>query len=235
MWYIKQGFNRFRGPYSFYGKNLNCNKASWVNWKAVIAPKDKGGLGVPSLYALNRGLMFKWLWRFCTQDRSLWFRVIKAIHGEEGNMGVTLQNGYSSCWMNIVNEARVLASKGIDIIKYIRFKLGNGEAARFWEDRWLALEGDLIQTSFIPSPVCSGYSINIETVAMKFTTRQIIKPVRSVFFLFRKAREGGAEQAPFEALNALAQGVRLTPKQKVAWSLTSSVNDLSASIRHLRR
>nr|GEV33091.1 RNA-directed DNA polymerase, eukaryota, reverse transcriptase zinc-binding domain protein [Tanacetum cinerariifolium] len=30
-------------------------KASWVNWKKVLAPKEKGGLGVSSLYALNRG------------------------------------------------------------------------------------------------------------------------------------------------------------------------------------
>nr|GFA02946.1 RNA-directed DNA polymerase, eukaryota, reverse transcriptase zinc-binding domain protein [Tanacetum cinerariifolium] len=43
-----------------------------------------GGLGVSSLYALNRALMFKWVWRFTTQQSSLWARVIKAIHGDDG-------------------------------------------------------------------------------------------------------------------------------------------------------
>ncbi|GJV63534.1 RNA-directed DNA polymerase, eukaryota [Tanacetum coccineum] len=45
----------------FYGHDLNSNKTSWVNWKNVLASKEKGGLGVSSLYALNRGLMFKWM------------------------------------------------------------------------------------------------------------------------------------------------------------------------------
>nr|GFA67488.1 RNA-directed DNA polymerase, eukaryota [Tanacetum cinerariifolium] len=36
------------------GQELNSKKASWVNWKKVLAPKEKGGLGVSSLYALNR-------------------------------------------------------------------------------------------------------------------------------------------------------------------------------------
>nr|GEY31068.1 RNA-directed DNA polymerase, eukaryota, reverse transcriptase zinc-binding domain protein [Tanacetum cinerariifolium] len=48
--------------------------------------KDSGGL-VPSLYALNRGLMMKWVWRFYNQKTSLWANVIKAIHGEDESMG----------------------------------------------------------------------------------------------------------------------------------------------------
>nr|GEV49703.1 hypothetical protein [Tanacetum cinerariifolium] len=95
----------------FNGHDLNCNKASWVDWKAVLSLKGKGGLGVSSLFALNRGLMFKWIWRFYSQDRSLWVRVIKAIYGNEGNMGGRDISGYSSTWMNIVNEAYSMISK----------------------------------------------------------------------------------------------------------------------------
>ncbi|GKD70486.1 hypothetical protein Tco_1324576 [Tanacetum coccineum] len=64
----------------FKGHDMSSKKASWVNWNKVIAPKEKGGLGVSSLYALNRGLMFKWVWRFISQGSSLWARVIKTIH-----------------------------------------------------------------------------------------------------------------------------------------------------------
>ncbi|GJR22729.1 RNA-directed DNA polymerase, eukaryota [Tanacetum coccineum] len=58
----------------FNGSAPNNQKASWVNWKNALASKDKGGLGISSLYALNRGLMFKWYWRFFTKDSSLWSR-----------------------------------------------------------------------------------------------------------------------------------------------------------------
>ncbi|GJT47412.1 RNA-directed DNA polymerase, eukaryota, reverse transcriptase zinc-binding domain protein [Tanacetum coccineum] len=36
----------------------------------------------------HRGLMFKWAWRFLNHDTSLWARVIKAIHGVDGNIGM---------------------------------------------------------------------------------------------------------------------------------------------------
>ncbi|GJX35444.1 hypothetical protein Tco_0247001 [Tanacetum coccineum] len=63
--------------------------ASWVNWKNALASKKKGGLGIASLYALNRGLMFKWYWRFQTQGSSLWSMVIKALHGETRNVNAS--------------------------------------------------------------------------------------------------------------------------------------------------
>nr|GEX05650.1 RNA-directed DNA polymerase, eukaryota [Tanacetum cinerariifolium] len=67
----------------FNGNDLGSKKASWINWSNVLADKAKGGLGVSSLYALNRGLMIKWLCRFYAQNTSLWVRVVKAIHGED--------------------------------------------------------------------------------------------------------------------------------------------------------
>ncbi|GJT43312.1 RNA-directed DNA polymerase, eukaryota, reverse transcriptase zinc-binding domain protein [Tanacetum coccineum] len=81
----------------FKGHDINSNKASWVNWKKVLASKEKGGLGVSSLFALNRGLMFKWIWRFYTQNTLLWVRVIKAIHGDDGNVGGHVKSGAKSC------------------------------------------------------------------------------------------------------------------------------------------
>ncbi|GJU58271.1 RNA-directed DNA polymerase, eukaryota, reverse transcriptase zinc-binding domain protein [Tanacetum coccineum] len=70
----------------FNGRDLKSNKASWVKWNKVLTPKDKGGLRVSSLFALNRGLMLKWVWRFYSQKCSLWTKVIKAIYGEDGNL-----------------------------------------------------------------------------------------------------------------------------------------------------
>nr|GEW40516.1 RNA-directed DNA polymerase, eukaryota, reverse transcriptase zinc-binding domain protein [Tanacetum cinerariifolium] len=68
--------------------------------------KDQGGLGVASLYALNRALMLKWMWRFFANQDSLWTRVVKDIHGEDGNIGgeecldanTSLEVAYLTCW-----------------------------------------------------------------------------------------------------------------------------------------
>ncbi|GKB05965.1 RNA-directed DNA polymerase, eukaryota [Tanacetum coccineum] len=123
----------------FNGHDMSSKKVSWVQWNKVLAPKDKGGLGISSLYALNRGLMFKWVWRFLSQDSSLWSRVIKAIHGGDGNIGVVSNNGTKSVWMNIVSEINVLSKKGINLMEFLRIKLGNGESTLFWEDSWLRM------------------------------------------------------------------------------------------------
>ncbi|GKE21082.1 hypothetical protein Tco_1432594, partial [Tanacetum coccineum] len=81
----------------FNGHDPNSKRTSWVKWKNVLASKEKGGLGVSRLYALNRGLMFKWVWRFFTQNTSLWSRVIKAIHGEDRKVGKQVKSaGHSA-------------------------------------------------------------------------------------------------------------------------------------------
>nr|GEX36743.1 aminoacyl-tRNA synthetase, class 1a, anticodon-binding [Tanacetum cinerariifolium] len=81
----------------FNGHEVGSNKATWVKWNSILTAKDSGGLGVSSIYALNRGLMMKWVWRFYNQKTSLWANVIKAIHGEDGNMGKAKYAG--STWM----------------------------------------------------------------------------------------------------------------------------------------
>nr|GEV64792.1 RNA-directed DNA polymerase, eukaryota, reverse transcriptase zinc-binding domain protein [Tanacetum cinerariifolium] len=70
--------------YFFNGHYPNIKKACWTKWTNILAPKAKGGLGVFSLFALNRALMLKWVWRFHAHSSSFWARTIKAIHGENG-------------------------------------------------------------------------------------------------------------------------------------------------------
>ncbi|GJX31272.1 RNA-directed DNA polymerase, eukaryota, reverse transcriptase zinc-binding domain protein [Tanacetum coccineum] len=94
-------------------------------------------LGIASLYALNRGLMIKWVWRFLSQSSALWVRVVKAIHGEEGKLNSNNIYSMGSCWLNIVKEVRMLATKGVNAMEFVRHKLGNGEMTRFWEDTWM--------------------------------------------------------------------------------------------------
>nr|GEV09344.1 RNA-directed DNA polymerase, eukaryota, reverse transcriptase zinc-binding domain protein [Tanacetum cinerariifolium] len=95
----------------FNGVELNSKKSIWVKWSNVLSSKDKGGLGVSSLYALNRDLMFKWVWRFTTQQDLLWTRVIKAIYGEDGRIGDGSKHVPKSIWCGIVQELKAFKSK----------------------------------------------------------------------------------------------------------------------------
>ncbi|GJT59827.1 hypothetical protein Tco_1003360 [Tanacetum coccineum] len=55
--------NRF-----FNGNGQSESKITWIAWNKVLASKKNGGLGVSSFFALNRALLFKWIWRFISKE-----------------------------------------------------------------------------------------------------------------------------------------------------------------------
>ncbi|GJV15403.1 RNA-directed DNA polymerase, eukaryota [Tanacetum coccineum] len=91
----------------FKGTSLSEKKISWIAWDKVLASKKKGGLGVSSYFALNRALLLKWVWRFVSQDGSLWFR-----------------------------EVHVLKSTGFDFMSYYSKRIGDGQSTSFWLETW---------------------------------------------------------------------------------------------------
>ncbi|PWA87879.1 RNA-directed DNA polymerase, eukaryota, Reverse transcriptase zinc-binding domain protein [Artemisia annua] len=207
----------------FNGNDLHGKKPSWVKWKNVLASKEKGGLGVSSLYALNRALMFKWVWRFLTQSSSLWARVIKAIHGDDGKMGKNVKSGYPSIWLDIVHEMDLLKKQGIDVIKCINIKSGNGENTSFWEDVW---RGDIAFKHMFPRMYALESCKSID-VASKLSHL-------SLDFSFRRVPRGGVEQEQFIALMAKVEGVFLVNRRdRWVWSLEGSGEFSVASVRKL--
>ncbi|GJT95096.1 RNA-directed DNA polymerase, eukaryota, reverse transcriptase zinc-binding domain protein [Tanacetum coccineum] len=207
----------------FNGCAPNNQKASWVNWKNALASKEKGGLGISSLYALNKGLMFKWYWRFFTKDSSLWSRVIKAIYGDSGGLERNTFATYTSCWSNIVKEVTSLDEKGLNLCNAICFKLGNGEKARFWEDRWL--DGMLFKTLFprlYALELCKDCTVASKICDYTFDSS------------FRRPPRGGVEQEQFMALLSLVKDIQLVPMEdRWSWSLSSSGEFSVSSVRRL--
>nr|GEY52620.1 zinc finger, CCHC-type [Tanacetum cinerariifolium] len=67
---------------------------------------------------------------------SLWARVIKAIYGDDGKVGKVTNAGIRSCWMNIVNEIRVLKNQGVNIFDFMRLKLGKDDTTLDWWWVW---------------------------------------------------------------------------------------------------
>ncbi|GJW11426.1 RNA-directed DNA polymerase, eukaryota, reverse transcriptase zinc-binding domain protein [Tanacetum coccineum] len=110
---------------------------TWVSWKKCLASKKSGGLGIGSIYGLNVGLLFKWIWRFLQNAPDLWINIIKAIYGQHGGIfeGSTHRSSFSP-WCGILSSIRSLNLKGIDLLALCIRKLGNGVSIRFWEDVW---------------------------------------------------------------------------------------------------
>ncbi|GJW69692.1 RNA-directed DNA polymerase, eukaryota [Tanacetum coccineum] len=92
--------NRF-----FNGVDPLDKKITWAAWDKVLASKKNGGLGVSSFHALNRALLLKWVWRFVSQDGSLWFRVIRALYGSSIGSHPTHM---SSNWCSIIRNLYTL-------------------------------------------------------------------------------------------------------------------------------
>ncbi|GKB82705.1 RNA-directed DNA polymerase, eukaryota, reverse transcriptase zinc-binding domain protein [Tanacetum coccineum] len=207
----------------FNGHDFSSKKISWVQWDKVLAHKVNGGLGVSSLYALNRGLLFKWVWRFLAHESTLWSRVIKAIHGDDGNIGGIPKHGTSSCWLNIINEVKVLEKKGIHLLNYMHMNLGNGFATSFWDDRWCT-DGRL--KDLYPRVYALEKHKKI-TVGEKLAQFSLV-------YSFRRVPRGGAESSQVEELKRLIQPVTLKQgKDSWNWSLSKSGTYSVASVRNL--
>nr|GEX00314.1 RNA-directed DNA polymerase, eukaryota [Tanacetum cinerariifolium] len=157
------GCNATRSSFKYLGLPVDCNMAiskSWdpliekfskrlSKWKASLltyycslfpmpASKDKGGLGIGSLFSLNHALIQKWRWRFFQNPNALWVQVIKAIHGDYG----TDFSFYShvrehSVWGRIVNSINSMHEKEFIPLSFLRKKVGDGLSTKFWHDVWI--------------------------------------------------------------------------------------------------
>nr|GEX29499.1 RNA-directed DNA polymerase, eukaryota, reverse transcriptase zinc-binding domain protein [Tanacetum cinerariifolium] len=143
--------------YHASGLRINMNKRNLMgisvdsNKVKHAAANIDGGLGVSSLFALNRALMFKWVLRFFSQKKSLWVRVVKALHGEDGKIGKKVQPSF------------------------ITPKLGNGANTSFWDVAWC---GDIAFKNLVPRLYALESMKNIEVASklshggLKFSFRR---------------------------------------------------------------
>ncbi|GJX88576.1 RNA-directed DNA polymerase, eukaryota [Tanacetum coccineum] len=131
---VLQDLERIRSKF-FIGANQSDRKMSWVAWDQVLAAKKRGGLGISSFYALNRALLLKWVWRFISQDGSLWYHIIRVLYGTSIDRH---GSSFSSCWSSILREVRVLDDKGFNFFSHCKIHVGNGYQTKFWLDSWIS-------------------------------------------------------------------------------------------------
>nr|GFC00582.1 RNA-directed DNA polymerase, eukaryota, reverse transcriptase zinc-binding domain protein [Tanacetum cinerariifolium] len=148
-------------------------------------------------------------------------RIIKAIHGVDEKIGKNTSICNNSCWLNIVKEISVLKNDGINVMEFMKLKLGNGNNISFWEDHWIG--GSSLKTLF--PRLYALKNIKHASVNTKLVDISIDSSCR------RKPR-GGAEHAQFVDLSNMISNVILLPStDKWYWSLEGSEEFTVSSIR----
>ena len=205
----------------FNGHEQNCKKITWVSWNKVLKSKENGGLGVSSLYAINRGLLMKWVWRFVSQNNSLWARSIKAIHGDFNIPGLRANKGYNSCWKSIISEVSSLSKIGVNVLNYMSMKIGDGKSCKFWYDRW---NDEGILKDKYPRV------FSLESCKNIFIADKVAQ--HDSFQSFRRAPRGGIEQEQFDHINRITKDIKLNSHDDCwTWNLEKSGNFSVASVR----
>ncbi|GJX51872.1 RNA-directed DNA polymerase, eukaryota, reverse transcriptase zinc-binding domain protein [Tanacetum coccineum] len=203
---------------------LGVKKMVWVRWNSCMASKQKGGLGIGSIHALNVGLLFKWIWRFLSQSSDLWISVIKEIHGLHG--GISDPSSYSSClspWSGILSSVKSLKKKGIDLLFLCSRKLGNGDSIRFWDDVWCGSQPLKVQFPRV-------YMLDNDKSCC-VANRLGLHDRSSIF---RRPPRGGIESFQLSDLKLLVGSIVLSEnRDSWLWSLDVSKGFSVASVRSL--
>ncbi|GJZ94305.1 RNA-directed DNA polymerase, eukaryota, reverse transcriptase zinc-binding domain protein [Tanacetum coccineum] len=195
----------------FNGADIADRKMSLIRWKNILASKKNGGLGISSLFALNRALLFKWVWRFITNGPSLWFRFIKAIYGNRGAIDIIHNTSRCSPWLDIIREFKSLSSIGIDLFSLVK-KVGNGEETSFWDEVWTT-------DSPLKHMFLRLYSLELDkscSVAVKVRDLSLISS-------FRRPPRGGVEEDQLRLLGDIISSIVLSnSNDRWIWRLDSA-------------
>nr|GEW23230.1 RNA-directed DNA polymerase, eukaryota, reverse transcriptase zinc-binding domain protein [Tanacetum cinerariifolium] len=185
---------------------------SMIGWNKILASKKKGGLGVSSFFALNRALLLKWIWRFISHGSSLWTRFIKAMYGDRGSLDNPGLFPRNSLWISIIREFHNLSRKGVNLLKLMKKKVGNGMYTRFWDDPWLF---DSLLMYVYPRLYTLECAKHV-TVVAKLSDSSLIDS-------FRRPPRGGVEEEQLLGINDNVDSVILSnSNDRWVWYLESS-------------
>nr|GEW66332.1 RNA-directed DNA polymerase, eukaryota, reverse transcriptase zinc-binding domain protein [Tanacetum cinerariifolium] len=167
----------------------------WVKWKPALASKDKGGLGVSSLFVLNRALMFKWVWRFITQGSSLWARVIKALHGYDGKIGQKVICVGNSKKIDVASK---FSHSGLDV-SFHRPPRGGVELQKFlmtlhpkWRAKVMTIEESKDLTSLFLDELIGN--LKVHEMIIKKDSEIVKAKVKRKYFALKTKKESSDEE-----------------------------------------
>ncbi|XP_021996032.1 uncharacterized protein LOC110893224 [Helianthus annuus] len=120
-----------------WGGTEEVKRMNWVAWDIVTRPKKLSGLGTNKLKLANEALLSKWIWRFRSEEDSLWKKVITACHGKRRKWSFFPSNSnLTGVWKNIMSLESKMLIDGKRINLLFKGVLGKGDCIRFWIDVW---------------------------------------------------------------------------------------------------
>jgi hypothetical protein len=117
---------------------VKMRKICKVQWSVVVRDKDRGGLGIGSLIAKNKAMLFKWIWRLSLPGNELWKKMVITKFKPVFENGFPIFNRRLSCiWRDISSLMTSTDSVSSALANNCRFVVGNGYLTRFWSDAWI--------------------------------------------------------------------------------------------------
>ena len=126
---VLQKLDAIRSRFFWQGGH-HKKKYRLAKWEIICQPKEIGGLGVANLDIKNICLLSKWLFKLLNED-GVWQRLLRNKYLRDKSLTQAVRKpGDSHFWAGLMNVKD-------KFLKWGYFKVGNGQATRFWKDKWL--------------------------------------------------------------------------------------------------
>ncbi|KHN30898.1 Putative ribonuclease H protein, partial [Glycine soja] len=126
-----------------WGGGLDQKKIAWVKWETICLPKEKGGLGIKDITTFNRALLGKWRWNMMQQSSDLWAKILDSKYGGWRSLADGRRSSNGSLWWQDLMEVTHEYQLNNIIQQETIWKVGCGDKARFWEDKWTG-DGEIL-------------------------------------------------------------------------------------------
>jgi len=106
------------------------HKIHWLSWDKLTRSKKNGGLGFRDLHLFNLVMLSRQAWRLLTSPNTLCGQVLKARYFPNSDiLHCAPRDGISYSRRSIL--------RGVELLKGVIWRIGNGEKVKIWEDNWL--------------------------------------------------------------------------------------------------
>ncbi|KAF5469111.1 hypothetical protein F2P56_013207 [Juglans regia] len=129
-WSLLKDINKVMRNF-WWGQVEEERKIHWVSWKTMGKLKTAGGMGFRESHSFNLAMLAKQGWKLLHHPQALASLVLKAKYFPHSEFfQAKLGSKPSFIWRSIM-DARELVKRGT------RWRVGNGEAIKIWEDKWV--------------------------------------------------------------------------------------------------
>ncbi|XP_059439185.1 uncharacterized protein LOC132171798 [Corylus avellana] len=116
----------------WWGHKSNDSRIHWMSWGRLGSIKEKGGMGFREFSCFNKALLAKQYWRLWKTPDSLVARIMKAKYFPNCEaLDASMGSKPSYVWRSILSSKELLKEG-------LMWRIGDGDIARIWGERWLS-------------------------------------------------------------------------------------------------